>query len=555
MGVTINARLGNVTFTNKGPGKQTNRHMGAGKSIPGVSEVLTTGESVGKLIGAAGCSIAGKEKAAQQLLKASGDSWVDYTERQFIAAGINIFVRNRRGDEEGARKVSEKLAQSLEDLADGLPVVGHVKGIVHYSKGDREHGDKCMKDASKSLAVACAMTVTAGAGALVAGSVAVASSTGMDGVITACDSAAHREFRPHGEIAAIDLAIKTKDPNAIANAVLAPIAEFGMAAVSEAIGNRIKAARMKKNMKKHQFSVARKSANALRKAPRHKRSAVATTVKNTKTAKMHTGFSSKLRNRMNARKAKMTSHSKSALQRKVKLNGKTALKRDPKTCAEHPTYDSYYNANKDVSHAVEASVERDYKTGNLTVVERCDNCKQYESAMGAVDKQLIGTDMTDPVWVDCKAASLDMQVKAYTALQVAEKVVSGVLVSSVPPGNVPEVREVIVWISNDRRITWVQFVLRNSQKFEFGKRAEGDLAATQKLCVGERIKSLELVKRDKKLVGLALHVDTREKPITFGTVEREDCEVKKFDAPFGLHIIGLKEEDGKEVALYSQTSL
>ncbi|XP_065846093.1 uncharacterized protein [Oscarella lobularis] len=528
--------------------------MGAGKSIPGVSEVLTTGESVGKLIGAAGCSIAGKEKAAQQLLKAAGNSWVDYIEREPIAAGINIVVRKRRGDEEGARRVSGKLAQSFEDLADGLPVVGHVKGIVHYSKGDREHGDKCMKDASKSFAVACAMTVTAGAGALVAGSVAVASSTGMDGVITACDSAAHREFRPHGEIAAIDLAIKTKDPNAIANAVLAPIAEFGMAAVSEAIGNRIKAARMRKNMKKHQFSVARKSANALRKAPRHKRS-VATTVKNTKTGKMHTGFSSKLRNRMNPRKAKMTSHSKSALQRKVKLNGKTALKRDPKTCAEHPAYNSYYKANEDVNHAVEASVQRDYKTGNLTVVERCDNCKQYESAMGAVDKQLIGTDMTDPVRVDCKAASLDMQVKAYTALQVAEKVVSGVLVSSVPPGNVPEVREVIVWISNDRRITRIQFVLRNSQKFEFGKRAEGDLAATQKLCVGERIKSLELVKREKKLVGLALHVDTREKPITFGTVERESSEVEKFDAPSGLHIIGLKEEDGKEVALYSQTSL
>eukprot|EP00118_Oscarella_pearsei_P001666 m.8070 g.8070 ORF g.8070 m.8070 type:complete len:104 (+) comp20307_c0_seq1:148-459(+) len=52
----------------------------------------------------------------------------------------------------------------------------------------------------------------------------------MDGVITPVDSAVYDEFRPHREVAAIALAIKTKDPNHIADAVLTPIGEFGMAA-------------------------------------------------------------------------------------------------------------------------------------------------------------------------------------------------------------------------------------------------------------------------------------------------------------------------------------
>ena len=353
--------------------------MGAVKSIPVVSEVVTAGESLGKLIGAAGASIAGDEEAAKELLKGAGDAWTDYAERQPIAAGINMAVREIQGDEEGARKVGEKMVQSIEDLADSTPVVGHVKGVVHYATGDTEHGDKCMKGASKSLVVAGVTAATAGAGAIVAGSIAVGSSAGMDGVISGIDSAVHNEFRPHGQIAAIDWAIKTKDPNDIANAVLAPVAEFGMASIG-------KSARIRKNAKIDHFSAA-KSSNT----------------------------------------------------------------------------------------------------------------------------------------------------------------------SSVPPGNVQEVCEVIVWISNDQHITCIQFLLQNGEEFMCGSNAEGDVTATQKLCAGERITSLELVKKEKKLVGLALHIEKRAKPITFGTAEREDCEVKTFNIPSGLHIIGLKEVDGKEVVEYSES--
>ena len=41
----------------------------------------------------------------------------------------------------------------MEGLADGIPVVGHVKGIVHYATGDQTKGDNCMKAASKSTLV------------------------------------------------------------------------------------------------------------------------------------------------------------------------------------------------------------------------------------------------------------------------------------------------------------------------------------------------------------------------------------------------------------------
>jgi len=90
---------------------------------------------------------------------------------------------------------------ALSNVADNIPVVGHIKGTVHYISGDQEAGDKAMKDSSRATAV------TAGGigGFCVAGPVgAVAGGLGagaaVDTAITGVDSAVHGKYRPHGNI-------------------------------------------------------------------------------------------------------------------------------------------------------------------------------------------------------------------------------------------------------------------------------------------------------------------------------------------------------------------
>ena len=53
---------------------------------------------------------------------------------------------------------------TTSNIADGIPVVGHAKGIVHYACGDVKGGNKAMKASTRTTAV-----MTAGAGGFVVG--------------------------------------------------------------------------------------------------------------------------------------------------------------------------------------------------------------------------------------------------------------------------------------------------------------------------------------------------------------------------------------------------
>ena len=39
----------------------------------------------------------------------------------------------------------------MNDVVDGIPAVGHAKGVIHYT--DKEGGDKAMKSASRTSGV------------------------------------------------------------------------------------------------------------------------------------------------------------------------------------------------------------------------------------------------------------------------------------------------------------------------------------------------------------------------------------------------------------------
>ena len=55
------------------------------------------------------------------------------------------------GDPQAALETQKQFAQSMNDLADSLPGIGHVKGGIHYACGDREGGDKAMMAATRGL--------------------------------------------------------------------------------------------------------------------------------------------------------------------------------------------------------------------------------------------------------------------------------------------------------------------------------------------------------------------------------------------------------------------
>eukprot|EP00300_Choanocystis_sp_HF-7_P028415 c34014_g1_i1.p1 GENE.c34014_g1_i1~~c34014_g1_i1.p1 ORF type:complete len:378 (+),score=47.93 c34014_g1_i1:34-1167(+) len=123
---------------------------------------------------------------------------------------------------DGHRKAREtQMAQlaMLSGVANALPVVGHVKGAVHYAAGDHSGGDAAMKGASRSVGVLAGgvggFVVGGPAGAIAGGIVGGAA---MDGVTTGVESAIHRKFKPNG-LVALSTEIATSKDNLPGNCV------------------------------------------------------------------------------------------------------------------------------------------------------------------------------------------------------------------------------------------------------------------------------------------------------------------------------------------------
>ena len=39
----------------------------------------------------------------------------------------------------------------MSGVANGIPVLGHAKGVIHYAFGDKEGGDQAMKSSSRTI--------------------------------------------------------------------------------------------------------------------------------------------------------------------------------------------------------------------------------------------------------------------------------------------------------------------------------------------------------------------------------------------------------------------
>ena len=133
-----------------------------------------------------------------------------------VVSQVRSLVEVATGDVEAARETQRQFGEGMSDLADGIPVVGHVKGGMHYAFGDCVGGDCAMKAASRTVGVigggVGGFLVGGPVGAVAAGVAGgVAGGTAVDVMTTVIDSAVHREYRPAGTIANVGGLIKNPD--------------------------------------------------------------------------------------------------------------------------------------------------------------------------------------------------------------------------------------------------------------------------------------------------------------------------------------------------------
>ena len=123
---------------------------------------------------------------------------------------------------------------------------------------------------------------------------------------------------------------------------------------------------------------------------------VVTQAKDLKTNKSYTGVNRQLRqnlrktergmSRSQAKKNSMfKGTSKSNVQKRVP-NAKNVLGRDPRSCAEHSALHKLYNDRPSAkpNEIRTNTVQVNPKKGTINALKRCNNCQQFDSAMGSV---------------------------------------------------------------------------------------------------------------------------------------------------------------------------
>ncbi|KAI9324578.1 hypothetical protein DFJ73DRAFT_915618 [Zopfochytrium polystomum] len=120
-----------------------------------------------------------------------------------VVPQLRSLVECIKGDNDAARSTQESCGEFLLGALDGMPVIGHVKGGIHYALGQQDRGDQSMKAASRTVGVlgggVGGFLVGGPLGAAVGG---VSGGAAVDCLATGIHSATRREFTPSGQIAA-----------------------------------------------------------------------------------------------------------------------------------------------------------------------------------------------------------------------------------------------------------------------------------------------------------------------------------------------------------------
>ncbi|XP_054167651.1 uncharacterized protein LOC128965022 [Oppia nitens] len=124
------------------------------------------------------------------------------------------------GDPDGALETQKRCVRNVSNIADGVPVVGHCKGLVHYACGDQEGGNQAMRSATRTTGVAaggvCGFVLGGPVGAVAGG---ITGGAYTDVLTTAVTD------KPSGYVAAIDNAINNPNAGDLFDLTLMPVSD------------------------------------------------------------------------------------------------------------------------------------------------------------------------------------------------------------------------------------------------------------------------------------------------------------------------------------------
>ncbi|CAF1157176.1 unnamed protein product [Didymodactylos carnosus] len=151
---------------------------------------------------------------------------------------VTSVVQLVTGDADGALETQKQCLGTLSRVADGVPVVGHAKGLIHYAAGDTQGGHRAMRSSTRTCAV-----MGAGAAGFVAGGpvgavgLGVAAGAGMDSIYTVATDT------PQGYVAAVKNVVENPSAGGLFDMALMPVGDgmTGMAggAIARSVQNNV----------------------------------------------------------------------------------------------------------------------------------------------------------------------------------------------------------------------------------------------------------------------------------------------------------------------------
>ncbi|XP_066975328.1 uncharacterized protein [Macrobrachium rosenbergii] len=116
-----------------------------------------------------------------------------------VVSQVTSAVQASKGDKAAARRTQLEFLRVVGGLVDSVPLVGHLKGGIHYACGDKNRGDVAMKASSHTSAAIAGgiggFFVGGPVGATLGG---MAAGSAMDSIITLSEFGVSRRFKPEG---------------------------------------------------------------------------------------------------------------------------------------------------------------------------------------------------------------------------------------------------------------------------------------------------------------------------------------------------------------------
>ena len=138
--------------------------------------------------------ILSQTKALVQVISGDEDGAAEtmnnFAETGIIASQFTSLAHAIDGDMDEARRVQERFGKGMESFSEGLPGVGHIKGVVHHALGQHEKGNQVFKSSSGgALTIPAAVAGTIACGPACGAAASVAASHAYDGIVTGIDTA------------------------------------------------------------------------------------------------------------------------------------------------------------------------------------------------------------------------------------------------------------------------------------------------------------------------------------------------------------------------------